>query len=314
MRLSAGDKARLRSVFLGPQGIRTGWSLLIFATLMIPLVLITSIFRRDYPSLFTGEIAPGTSLLIEAVQVFFIVGATAVTGRTEGRAVWSYYGLAGQRPVAKLLAGWTGGLVCLSLVVGVLYAGGFLAFDGWALHRLSILGYGLIWLLVFLLVAVREEVMFRGYLQATLTRGLGFWPSAILVSVLFGAGHIPNAGETVVGVIGVMIRALLYCFLLRLTGSLWLGIGFHAAWDWAQSFLYGTPQSGHLMQGHLISTHPLGAPLMSGGSVGPEGSLLWAPPFVLGLLVFFWALRRAGLFVAAQQALGPPVRNNVVSS
>ena len=312
MRLSAGDKARLRSVFLGPQGIRTGWSLLIFATLMIPLVLITSIFRLDYPSLFTGEIAPRTSLLIEAVQVFFIVGATAVTGRIEGRAVWSYYGLAGQRPVAKLLAGWTGGLACLSLVVGVLYAGGFLAFDGWALHGLPILGYGLIWLLVFLLVGIREEVMFRGYLQATLTRGLGFWPAAILVSVLFGAGHIPNAGETVVGIIGVMIRALLYCFLLRLTDSLWLGIGFHAAWDWAQSFLYGTPQSGHLMQGHLFSTHPLGALLMSGGSVGPEGSLLWAPPLVLGLLVFFWALRRAGLFVAAQQ--GPPVRNNVVSS
>jgi len=271
---------------------------------MIPLVLITSIFRRDYPSLFTGEIAPGTSLLIEAVQVFFIVGATAATGRIEGRAVWSYYGLAGQRPVAKLLAGWIGGLVCLSLVVGVLYACGFLAFDGWALHGLSILGYGLIWLLVFLLVSVREEVMFRGYLQTTLTRGLGFWPAAILVSVLFGAGHIPNAGETVVGIVGVMIRALLYCFLLRLTGSLWLGIGFHAAWDWAQSFLYGTPQSGHLMQGHWFSTHPLGALLMSGGSVGPEGSLLWAPPFVLGLFVFFWAVRRAGLFVVGTTSVG----------
>jgi uncharacterized protein len=122
LRLSAADKARLRWVFLGPQGIRAGWSLLILATLMIPLVLITSIFKRDYPSLFTHEIALGTSLLIEAVQVFFIVGATAVTGRIEGRAVWSYYGLAGQRPVAKLLAGWTGGLVCLSLVVGVLHS------------------------------------------------------------------------------------------------------------------------------------------------------------------------------------------------
>jgi len=43
------------------------------------------------------------------------------------------------------------GLVCLSLVVGVLYAGGFLAFDGWALHGLPILGYGLIWLPVFLI-------------------------------------------------------------------------------------------------------------------------------------------------------------------
>jgi uncharacterized protein len=307
LRIIAADQARLRWVFLGPQGLRAGWSLLVFATLLLPLAFIASIFRRDYPSLFTGDIAPGTSLLFEAVQLFFIVGATLVTGRIEGRAVWSYYGLAGQRPVAKLLAGWTGGLVCLSLVAGVLCAGGFLVFDGWALHGLPILGYGLVWLLDFLMVGVREEVMYRGYLQATLTRGLGFWPAAILLSVLFGAGHIPNPGETAVGIIGVMIRALLYCWLLRLTGSLWLGIGFHPAWDWAQSFLYGTPQSGHVMQGHLFSTHPLGAPLMSGGSVGPEGSLLWAPPFALGLLVFLWALRRAGLFVQPQQPLGPPV-------
>jgi hypothetical protein len=101
----------------------------------------------------------------------------------------------------------------------------------------------------------------------------------------------------------VTIRALLYCFLLRLTGSLWLGIGFHAAWDWAQSFLYGTPQSGHVMQGHLFSTHALGAPLMSGGVVGSEGSLLWAPPFVLGLLVFFWALN---VLVYSWRHHGPP--------
>jgi len=304
--MSAANKAGLRWVFLGSQGIRAGWSLLIFATLMAPLVLFANVAMHNYPSLFTGTIGPGTSLLIEAVQLFFILGATTITGRIEGRAVRSYYGLAGHRPIAKLLAGWTGGLVCLSLVVGVLHVGGYLVFDGWALHGLPIVGYGLVWLLDFLMVGVREEVLFRGYLQATLTRGMGFWPAAILLSVLFGAGHIPNAGETVVGITGVMIRAMFYCLLLRLTGSLWLGIGFHAAWDWAQSYLYGTPQSGHVMQGHWFSTHPMGAPSMSGGNVGPEGSLLWGPPFVLGLLVFFWVLRRAGLLVAAKQTLGPP--------
>jgi membrane protease YdiL (CAAX protease family) len=307
LQLSVAHRAKLRWIFLGPKGIRAGWSLVIFVALMIPLELIGGILKRNYPSLFVGDIAPGKSLVIEALGLFYIVGAIAITGRIEGRAVWSYYGLAGHRPIAKLLAGWTGGLVCLSLVVGVLLAGGFLVFDGWALRGLPILGYGLIWLLDFLMVGLREEAMYRGYLQATLTRGMGFWPAAVLVSVLFGAGHLSNAGETVVGVIGVMIRALFYCLLLRLTGSLWAGIGFHAAWDWAQSYLYGTPQSGHVMQGHLLSSHPVGAPLMSGGSVGPEGSLLWAPPFVLGMLVFFWALRRSGLFVATSQASGPPI-------
>jgi membrane protease YdiL (CAAX protease family) len=298
--LRVEPNARLRWIFIGSQGLRAGWSLLIFFALLAPLDLIRGIVKYYYPSLFIADIAPGDALLTEAVQLAFIVGAMAITGRIEGRAVWSYYGLAGHRPIAKLLAGWGGGLTCLSLVVGALFAGRFLTFDGRALQGLPILGYGLVWLLVFLMVGLGEEVMYRGFLQKTLTRAMGFWPAAVLVSVFFGAGHIGNPGETVVGVSGVMIRALFYCFLLRLTGSLWAGIGFHAAWDWAQSYLYGTPQSGHVMQGHLFNARPLGAALMSGGAVGPEGSLLWAPPFVLGLLVFFWALRRAGLLIARE--------------
>jgi hypothetical protein len=290
----------LRWVFIGSQGLRAGWSLLIFFALLAPLDLIRGVLKHYDPSLFVADISPGNALLIEVVQLVFIVGAMAITGRIEGRAVWSYYGLDGHRPIAKLLMGWTGGLLCLSLVVAVLLAGRFLAFEGLALRgSLPIVGYGLVWLLVFLMVGVSEEVMYRGFLQATLTRSIGFWPAAVLVSVFFGAGHLGNPGETIVGVAGVMVRALFYCFLLRLTGSLWAGIGFHAAWDWAQSYLYGTPQSGHVMQGRLFNSHPLGASLLSGGGVGPEGSLLWAPPFVLGLLVFFWALKRFGLLAAS---------------
>jgi membrane protease YdiL (CAAX protease family) len=307
LQLNDARNATLRWIFLGRHGLRAGWSVLIFLLLLAPVDLIIGVWKRHDPTLFAGDIAPGNSVLIEALLLMFVVAATAITGRIERRAVWSCYGLAGDRPLAKLLAGWTGGLVCLSLVVAVLVAGGFLAFDGLALDGLPIVGYGLIWLLDFLMVGAREELMYRGYLQATLTRSMGFWPAAILVSVLFGAGHIPNPGETVVGIAGVMLRALFYCLLLRRTGSLWAGIGFHAAWNWAQSYLYGTPQSGHVMLGHLFNTHPLGAPLMSGGSVGPEGSLLWAPPFAVGMLALFWALRRSGLFIAAVQATGSRV-------
>ena len=41
-----------------------------------------------------------------------------------------------------------------------------------------------------------------------------------------GAGHLSNPGETIVGVTGVMIRALFYCSPLRLTGSLRRGSDF----------------------------------------------------------------------------------------
>jgi hypothetical protein len=304
-RSSTTDKAKLRWIFHGSQGLRAGWSILIFAALQAPAVLIANIVMRHLPSLLNGEMSLGDSLVFEALQFVVILGAMAIMARIEGRDGWSYYGMAGRRPIAKFLYGFGGGLVCLSLVVGALYADGHLAFGGAALQRLSALGYGLAWLLDFIMVGITEEGLYRGYLQATLTRGIGFWPAAIGLSLLFGAGHLQNAGETVPGIIGVIVHGLFYCLLLRLSGSLWLGIGFHAAWNWAQSYLYGTAQSGHLMQGHLFVARARGDALFSGGSAGPEGSLLGLPVQAIGLLVFLWAVKRAGLFFGGREDREP---------
>ncbi len=142
----------------------------------------------------------------------------------------------------------------------------------------------------------------RGYLQFTLTRGLvslgnlvsparartiAFWIAAVLTSALFLSGHIRNAGENWLGLFQVFLAGMIFVVALWRTGSLWWGIGFHAAWDWGQSFLYGVPDSGGLMQGRLFATHALGKPLYSGGTVGPEGSVLCIPVFLLAILVLF---------------------------
>jgi uncharacterized protein len=86
-----------------------------------------------------------------------------------------------------------------------------------------------------------------------------------------------------------------FCLLLRASGSLWLGIGVHATWNWAQAFLWGTPESGLLMQGHFFATHAVGDPRISGGSVGPEGSWLAAPLMAAGALGLIALMRAAKL-------------------
>lgn len=307
-RSSTAYKAKLHWIFHGSQGLRVGWSILIFAALQAPAVLIANIAMRHLPSLLNGEMSLGDSLVFVALQSVAILGAMAIMASIEGRDGWSYYGLVGRRPLAKFLYGFGGGLLCLSLVVVALYADGHLVFGGAALHMLPALGYGLGWLLDFIMVAITEEALYRGYLQATLTRGVGFWPAAIVLSLLFGAGHLENVGETALGIIGVIVHGLFYCLLLRLSGSLWLGIGFHAAWNWAQSYLYGTAQSGHLMRGHLLVTHARGDALISGGSAGPEGSLLGLPVQAIGLLVFLWAVKRAGLFFVGREESRTPAQ------
>ncbi|MGA3011729.1 MAG: CPBP family intramembrane glutamic endopeptidase [Terracidiphilus sp.] len=119
----------------------------------------------------------------------------------------------------------------------------------------------------------------------------GFWQAAWATSTLFGFAHIFNPGETWVGISQVVLIGFVFCVSVRLTGSAWWAIGCHAAWDWAQSFFYGTADSGHAASGHYLTTSPAGNALWSGGADGPEGSLL---VLAVVLLLLVWLLAMYG--------------------
>ena len=105
-------------------------------------------------------------------------------------------------------------------------------------------------------------------------RRLRFWPAALILSGLFGFAHIFNPGENAFGIIQVVQIGLIFCLILRRTGNLWFAIGFHAAWDWAETFFYGTPDSGMLGVGRFLNTSVQGPNWLTGGSAGPEGSVI----------------------------------------
>jgi hypothetical protein len=125
--------------------------------------------------------------------------------------------------------------------------------------------------------------------------------------VLFALAHIDNKGETVLGVSEVVTAGLVLCLLLRITGSLWMSIGYHTTWDWAHSYFYGTPDSAMMMKGHLLMSHAVGAASLSGGTAGPEGSVFAPIGLVLGPLVLVWICQRTGLAVAPVFRSAPPV-------
>ncbi len=168
------------------------------------------------------------------------------------------YGYQGTARAVRFISGLVWGFVALSALVLVLWKARLLAFDGELLHGAAILKYALGWGLLFLMVAVFEESTLRGYLQFTLTRGIGFWWGALLLSLLFGFSHGTNPGETPVGLFAAAAVGLVFCLSLWYTGSLWWALGFHASWDWAESYFYGTSDSGLVAQGHLFGEHPTG--------------------------------------------------------
>jgi membrane protease YdiL (CAAX protease family) len=200
-------------------------------------------------------------------------------------------------------------VVFLTLLVSGLWRAGLLAFDGRLLSGMDVVKYGAVWVVGFVLVAVFEESLLRGYLQFTLGRGLaslyrmigreipkqraaavGFWTAAVGLSFLFGAAHGSNPGESPIGLVSAGLIGLVFCLTLWRTGSLWWALGFHAAWDWAQSFVFGVADSGTMVQFHLMGTHPLGKVLLSGGATGPEGSALILGEMVLIVGVVLWTV------------------------
>jgi membrane protease YdiL (CAAX protease family) len=132
-------------------------------------------------------------------------------------------------------------------------------------------------------VALFEEFLFRGYFQFVLTERAGFWTTAVFGSALFGAIHLANKFETPIGALGAGLIGLFFCLTLRRTGSLWFAVGFHAAWDWGQTFVFGVPDSGTTDPGHLLSPSIHGNPWLTGGIVGPEASV-----FLLIIVAGLW--------------------------
>jgi len=112
-------------------------------------------------------------------------------------------------------------------------------------------------------------------LQLRKTPRSGFWQAAWVTSTLFGYIHTSNNGESWIGVFAAALIGFVFCVSVRVTGSAWWAIGCHAAWDWAETFFYGTADSGNVTSvGHFLTASPVGNPLWSGGADGPEGSLL----------------------------------------
>jgi membrane protease YdiL (CAAX protease family) len=285
----------LHWVFVGSDGIRAGWGVLLFVLLFIGFGFISSWVLRDllHMSRDRGSALPvGRALVVELAQFLPMFLATAVMAVIERRSLLAY-GYQGEARAVRFLSGLVWGLVALSTLVGVLWMAGWLAFDGRLLSGSAIWKYGFEWGVLFLLVGFFEESTLRGYLQFTLSRGIGFWWGALLLSFLFGFSHGVNPGETPVGLFAAGAVGLVFCLSLWYTGSLWWAVGCHASWDWAESYFYGTSDSGLTMQGHLFSEHPTGSRLWSGGTTGPEGSLLVLGLLaVMALLMWLWWGRR----------------------
>jgi hypothetical protein len=306
-------------VFFGRFGFRAGYGIIIYAIVWFILNIIGGIAavavmgmlkpmmdarmqNQAHPGQphvhFTLPFSPALAGVSDAVLFIGMIALAWLLSRAERRHL-AWYGLGFNR-LRDFIPGAFWGLAALSGLVFTLHSLHLLYFDSRLLFGVPMLVYAIKWLIAFLFVGFAEEYFLRGYMQFTLSRGVfglaefisptnaravAFWIAAFVLSIAFACLHLGNTGENFMGILQVFIVGMVFAYALFRTGSLWWAIGFHMAWDWAQSFLYGVPDSGNISVGRLFQTHFAGKPLLSGGSDGPEGSLLCIPVFLLMILV-----------------------------
>lgn len=260
-------------IFLNKEGLRSGWSLLVYIAFCLVIQFVTEMVLLPFTGHESDHYSAQNVCLAELGRFISVYGAALLMGLLERRPA-SLYGLPLRNTFGK--AFWQGvllGLGEVSLLLGLIATCGGYSFGKLALHGTEVLRWGGLWLVAFVFVGLSEEFLFRGYVQFTLARGIGFWPAAVALSFLFGAVHRENPGEGIVGLLSVAVTGLVFAFALRRTGNLWLAVGWHASFDFGETFVFSVPNSGLVFDHHLSNAVLQGGKWLTGGTVGPEGSV-----------------------------------------
>jgi membrane protease YdiL (CAAX protease family) len=194
-----------------------------------------------------------------------------------------------------LLLGAALGIVLQAGIFGIELAMGWLVIGsvGWRSEGSPFFGL-VVMLGVFLAVAWNEELVVRGYVLQNLEGGLGTKLAVIVSSAAFGVLHIFNSNSSAVAVLGVSVAGLLLAVAYLVTRTLWLAIGLHLGWNYAEGPIFGFPVSG-LDAGGLVTHRVVGPEAVTGGAFGPEAGLLAVALQLIAIvmLVLWWRRRRS---------------------
>lgn len=276
--------ARRNVLFEGSDGLRAGWRIFLYIGMGVVIFFLLSPLVALIPERGAGFL--WRDMFMEAVMAISALAPGFAMARIENRS-FGAYGLPGRAASGKQFGlGALWGITSFSFLMLLLRGFGAFTFGHMVLHGERALHFAVFWAAYFLLVGFFEESALRGYIQFTLGNSIGFWTSALLLSLAFGGLHGLNSGERWIGELGAAAIGLFFCLTLRRTGSLWFAVGMHASWDWAESYLYSVPDSGGVVPGHLLHSSLHGSRWLTGGSVGPEGSVLLFFVIVLLWVVF----------------------------
>ena len=215
-----------------------------------------------------------------ACLVAYLVGARLI----EWRPVTEF---SPSPALPEIVAGLLAGIALFATVIAVLWIAGAYQPQGWG----SFNGIGLAFLFWFA-VGAQEEIQFRGLVYRFCERIFGTWGAIVLSGLLFSLAHGFDPGATPTALSSVALAGLLLGAAFALTRRLWLPIGIHAGWNFAEGSLFGTAVSGNTVGGSLVTAKSTGPEILTGGRFGPEASIVTVIVLVLATAFLVWRVAR----------------------
>lgn len=274
----------IHKILKGPNGLRAGWRLLLFASMVFALGYAVNKIAGAFLDLEHLDIqSPYVGIFYFAVVAVVLFIPSVIMAKIEQRS-FADYGFPWRRMFCgQFWLGWAIGFVSLAALLAILRLAGAFSFGPIILHGAAIWKLGAAWAVLMCIACAVEEYVYRGYMQFTLTSGIGFWPAALITSFLMALAHMLNPYWNKLGLFNVFLFGMVACLLLRRTGDLWMPLGIHASWDWGEAYFFGVPSSGQTGEGALHHGAFHGPSWLNGWPFGPEAG--W--PNVALLLIWF---------------------------
>lgn len=279
--------------------LRAGWRILIFLTLLAaPSLLATrpgtappaeaspaAPLEVGWPLTFSYLPLVGWVLLTSWICLIWLEGRGPGTlGLSLANRWWRDLGLG-------LLIGL--GMVAATAALQLLGGGSSIAANPYwssGLPGTAALAHSLretgLTILLLLLAALYEELLYRGYAFQTLLRATHPALPILLLSLLFGLGHWENPNRTLFSTVNTILAGIWLSLAYLRSGNLWYPTGLHLGWNAALGPIFGIPVSGQLIPAHPLlitaGSHPV---WLTGGEYGSEGGAAASVVIVITILL-----------------------------
>jgi membrane protease YdiL (CAAX protease family) len=231
-------------------------------------------FRPSHPGVGVAGMDPWVLALAGLVAVVPLTAVTAAARRfLDRKAPLASVGLSPKGAAAGLPLGFAAGAIFLALTCLAITLGGGANFRWAPASPGPLLGLAAP-LAFFAVFAAAEELLLRGYPIKVLDESWNRPAAVIVTAATFGLLHLLNPASGLLPAVNVTLAGVILGLLYLQSGSLWLAIGFHWGWNFAEGGLFGFPVSGLHFPGGFAEASARGPAWLSGAQFGPEGSVV----------------------------------------